>query len=74
MEHTATRTYPTPEELWTAYDAVQLTPEQRAAARRAAEGRAEQARLDGAYSRALEMVGTIKWSIPWQILRTEERF
>jgi hypothetical protein len=74
MAEVATKTYPTPEELWAAYEALQLTLDQKVAARQAAEAKAEQARVDGVYERALEIVGTVKWRIPWQYFRTEERF
>jgi hypothetical protein len=60
------------EELWDEYQAIQLTPEQKAAARRRAEERVEQARRDGVYERAREIAGTVKWSIPWQELRDDE--
>ena len=50
------------EELWDLYQSIQLTPEQKAAAHERAATRAEQARIDGVYERALEMAGTIKWS------------
>ena len=59
-------------QLWAEYQAVALPPEQRAAARHRAEERAEQARLAGVYERALEMAGTIRWSRPWQLIRTDE--
>jgi hypothetical protein len=60
------------EQLWEAYQAIQLTPAQKTAARQRAEARAEQARIDGVYERALEIAGTVKWSIPWYQLRMEE--
>jgi len=59
--------------LWEEYLAAQLTPAEKAAAHAEAEQRCEQARRDGVYDRALEIVGTVKWSIPWQALRLEER-
>ena len=60
------------EQLWEAYQSIQLTPAQKTAARQRAEARAEQARIDGVYERALELAGTVKWSIPWDELRMEE--
>lgn len=60
------------EELWDEYQAIQRTPEQKAAAHRDAEERAAQARLDGVYERAREIAGTVQWSISWQDLRNEE--
>jgi hypothetical protein len=60
------------EELWDEYQAIQLTPEQKAAARRRMEERVEQARQDGTYERVLEIAGTVKWSLSWQKLRGKE--
>ncbi|HEU4887483.1 MAG TPA: hypothetical protein VFV49_06330 [Thermoanaerobaculia bacterium] len=60
------------EELWDEYQAIQLTPEQKAAARRRAEERAEQASRDGTYERVREIAGTVKWSMSWQELRDKE--
>ena len=60
------------EQLWEAYQAIQLTPEQKAAARQEVEARVEQARIDGVYERVREIAGTVKWSISWQDLRKEE--
>ena len=60
------------EELWEEYQSIQLTPAQKAAARKDAEARAVQARIDGVYERAREIAGTVKWSISWQDLRKEE--
>lgn len=61
------------EDLWERYLAIQLTSEQKAAAHKKAERKVEKARRDGVYARALEIVGTVEWSIPWQDLRMEER-
>jgi hypothetical protein len=60
------------EELFSAYQAIQLTPEQKAAARHRAEERAEAARKAGVYDRVLDIAGTVKWSLRWDELRTEE--
>ncbi|MFL6245061.1 MAG: hypothetical protein ACJ74H_03480 [Thermoanaerobaculia bacterium] len=60
------------DELWDEYQALQLTPEQKAAARQRAERRVEQARRDGVYERAREIAGTVKWSLSWQELRDDE--
>lgn len=60
------------EQLWDAYFAAQLTPEQKAAAHAQAARKANKARSEGVYERALEIVGTVKWSIPWQDLRLDE--
>jgi hypothetical protein len=58
--------------LWEAYLAAQLTPEEKAAAYAEAERRCEEAQRAGVYERALEIVGTVKWSVDWQDLRLEE--
>ena len=60
------------EELWAAYQAIQLTPDEKAAAYRRAQERAAQASRDGVYERAREIAGTVKWSFTWQTLRAEE--
>lgn len=59
------------EQLWEAYQSIQLTPAEKKSARQRAEARAEQARIDGVYDRALEIAGTIQWSIRWDELRSE---
>jgi hypothetical protein len=60
------------EDVFSAYQAIQLTPEQKAEARKRAEERAAEASRAGVYDRVLEIEGTVKWSIPWQALRIEE--
>jgi hypothetical protein len=60
------------EELFRAWQAIQLTPEQKAAARRRAEERAEVARRAGVYKRVREIAGTVSWSISWQELRRDD--
>jgi hypothetical protein len=65
---------PEPEDHWAAYFAAQLPAQAREEGRRAAEAKAEQAQRDGVYERALEIIGTVKWKIEWQVLRTGERF
>ena len=62
----------TAESLWAEYEALQLPPERRAAARRQLEERVEEARKAGVYERAREIAGTVKWSFAWQALRTED--
>lgn len=47
------------EELWAAYRAIQLTPEQKAVARGRAEKRAEEAARHGVFQRVLELVGDV---------------
>jgi hypothetical protein len=60
------------EELWEEYAAMQLTPEQKAAARREVELKVEQAAREGVYERVIEIAGTVKWSTSWQSLRLDE--
>lgn len=72
MARPKTREKTRAEQLWDEYQSIQLTPEQKAAARKDAEARAEQAGIDGVYERAREIAGTVKWSISWQELRKEE--
>ena len=60
------------DEIWEEYRRIQLTPEQKAAARAEAEKRVEEARRNGVYERALELVGKVKWSISWEELRRED--
>ena len=57
------------EQLWEAYQAIQLRPAQKTAARQRAEARAEQARIDGVYEQVREIAGTVKWSLSWRELR-----
>jgi hypothetical protein len=60
------------DELWAEYQALQLTSEQKAAARAELAQRVEAARRDGVYERAREIAGTVKWSLSWQELREDE--
>lgn len=69
MARAKTRKKTQSEQLWEAYQAIQLTPAQKKAARQRAEARAEQARIDGVYERAREIAGTVRWSASWQELR-----
>ena len=50
------------QELWDAYVAMQLTPEQKAELRRKAEAAVDQAARDGVYERVIEIAGTVKWN------------
>lgn len=60
------------DELWEEYQRIQLTPEEKAAARAEVERLAEKAAAEGVYERAREMKGQIKWSTWWYDLRNEE--
>ena len=59
------------DQLWEEYRAMQLSPEQKRAAREETEARVEQARIDGVYERLREIAGTVKWSISWRDLRNK---
>jgi hypothetical protein len=60
------------DELWAEYQSLQLTPQQKAAARAELAKRVEAASRDGVYERAREIAGTVEWSISWQELRDDE--
>lgn len=59
-------------QLLQSYRAAAVAPDVREAARRRAAERAEEARLAGVYERALQIAGTIQWSMHWTDLRVEE--
>jgi hypothetical protein len=70
----AAREY-TPEEQkasWDHYFSIQLTPEQKAAARAEAEKAAAKAAAEGVYEDLLAMIGKVKWSLPLEGLRDED--
>lgn len=58
--------------IWTEYQRIQLTPEEKALARAETEKRVEQARRDGVYDQLLALRGTIRWSMSWQELRGKD--
>jgi len=60
------------EDLWEEYRRIQLTPEQKAAARAELEKKIEEARQNGVYERVLGLVGKVKWSVSWEELRRED--
>ena len=57
--------------LWDEYCASALGEQERAAAYAESAEAAARARENGVYERAMEIVGTVKWSIPWQLLRMQ---
>lgn len=59
--------------LWEEILAAQLTPQEKDEGYAEAVRICDAAKRNGVYERALEIVGTVKWSIPWQNLRLEER-
>jgi hypothetical protein len=69
MARVTTRKTTQTEQLWEKYRSLQLSPEQKKAAREETEARVEQARIDGVYERVRETAGTVKWSISWRDLR-----
>jgi hypothetical protein len=56
----------TEEKLWARYFAMQLTPEEKAAARAEAERAAREAADAGVYDRLLELRGKVKWSLSYE--------
>ena len=58
--------------LWDAYQALQLTPEQKAELREDDERKVDRAARDGVYERVIEIAGTVKWNTSWQSLRLDE--
>jgi hypothetical protein len=61
---------PSPDELWAEYQALQLTPEQKAALRRKVEKKFDGAARDGVYERVIEIAGTVEWNDTWNIGET----
>jgi len=51
--------------------AIQLTPEQKAAARAEAEKLAQEAAKTGVYERLLELQGKVKWDLDLKELRED---
>lgn len=69
----ANRTKPTRgDELWAEYQTLQLTPEQKEAARAELSEKVQAASHDGVYERAREIAGTVEWTIAAQELRDDE--
>jgi hypothetical protein len=60
------------EDHWARYFAIQLTPEQKAAARAELQERIDQAKADGVYERAAELFGKVKWSISYEEMVDKE--
>jgi hypothetical protein len=57
---------------WARYFAIQLTPEQKAAARAEAQKKIDKAREDGVYDRLREMIGKVEWSISYEQMVDKE--
>ena len=53
------------------WEAIQVSPEQRAAARAIAEERARKAAETGVYERLLELQGKVKWDLDLDELRED---
>lgn len=68
----AKKTTGTKADPWEHYFAMQLTPQEKAAAREEAQKEIERARREGVYERVLERVGKVQWSIPWEELRRDD--
>ena len=59
-------------DVWASYDSIQLTPEQKAAAKAELKSLAEEAARKGVYERLAELRGKVKWSVSWEELRKED--
>lgn len=53
------------------WESIQLTPEQKAEARAAAEELARKAAATGVYERLLELEGKVKWDLDLEELRED---
>ena len=53
------------------WEAIQLTPEQRAKARARAEEKAREAAAAGAYERFAELRGNVRWDLDLEELRKD---
>jgi hypothetical protein len=60
------------EDAWRLYQSVQLSPEQKTAARAELAQIAGQARRDGVYDELKKMIGKVKWSVTWEELRKDD--
>ncbi|MBV9496427.1 MAG: hypothetical protein JOZ54_19430 [Acidobacteria bacterium] len=60
------------EDPWARYFAIQLTPEQKAAARAEVQKQIDRAKAEGVYEKLLELSGNIAWSISVEELRDKE--
>lgn len=54
------------EDPWARYFAIQLTPEQKAAARAEVQQQIDRAKADGVYDRVRDIVGKVRWSISYE--------
>jgi hypothetical protein len=59
-------------DVWAYYDSIQLTAEEKAAARAEMKRAADRARAEGVYERLVELRGKVKWSVSWEDLRKED--
>lgn len=60
------------EDAWKLYQSIQLTPEEKSAARAELAQIGGQARRDGVYDELKKMIGKVKWSITWEELRKDD--
>jgi hypothetical protein len=60
------------DERWEHYLSIQLTPEQKAAARVEMQKEIDRARAAGVYEKLLGFVGNVEWSVSVAELRGEE--
>jgi hypothetical protein len=57
---------------WARYFAIQLTPEQKAAARAEAQQEIDRAKAEGVYDALREMIGKVQWSISYEEMVDKE--
>ena len=60
------------DDLWEEYRRIQLTPEQKAAARAELKKLGEEAKRNGVYEGLLGLIGKVKWDVSWEELRRED--
>ncbi|HKO55303.1 MAG TPA: hypothetical protein VJ276_05455 [Thermoanaerobaculia bacterium] len=60
------------DERWEHYLSIQLTPDQKAAARAEAQKRIDKAKADGAYERVAEIFEKVEWSISYEEMVDKE--
>ncbi len=59
------------EEAWAYYQSIQLTPEQKAAARKEMEARCAEAARNGVYDQFLALIGKVKFDLDIDELRED---
>jgi hypothetical protein len=59
-------------DLWAEWQAIQLTPEEKAAARAELEERLAKAKANGVFERIAALRGKIKWTITYEEMADKE--